>query len=177
MKINGLDYPEDRYYFVVSPLHLWIKEKSSDGIYEIGFTSFLMQYLKRIRTISTRRPGQSLGKGKTLLSIDSGEYVIPMALPIPATVKEINQSLKKEPKQLRKAPYLHWIYTLEISEDDFSDLINQAILVRPGAQLEKFLQKEVQSEALEKFNCCPKAFSTGGVVRRRKRPISNPDNK
>ncbi len=177
LKIDGLDYPEDRYYFVISPLHLWIKEKDSENLYEIGFTAFLLHYIKQVRTISTRRSGQSLPKGKTLLSIDSGEYVIPMALPVPVSVREINQELKKDPKQLSKSPYNYWLYVLEIKSDDLSKLAEQSYLVKPGKLLEEFILKEKQSEALEKYNCCPKAFSTGGVVRRKRKRISTTEKK
>lgn len=173
LKVNGLDFPEDRYYFVVSPLHLWIKQEDEDSnLYKIGFTSFLLNYLKQIRTISTRRPGQSLSKGKTLLSVDSGEYVIPMALPIPVIVKELNQDLKKNPNQLLQSPYKNWLYVLEINPNDFSDLITTSCIVKSGKPLEAFIQKERQSEALEKYNCCPKPFSNGGVVRRKRKRIS-----
>ncbi len=172
MIINGLEYPEDRYYFTISPLHLWIKEENDDSdenIHQLGFTSFLIRYIGGIRTISTRKVGQSLPQGKTLLSIDSGEYVIPMALPIPVTIREGNQRLKKKPRRLNENVYGEWLYRMKIKPEDLSGLIEQETLVKPGSLLEEFIVGEEKMESLEKFNCCPKAFSSSGVVRRKRK--------
>jgi len=119
--VLGCDIPEDLYYLVEK--HVWARR---DGeLVVVGLTDVAQNLAKGIISVTTKRPGRSLAKGKSVGTVESSKWVGPVPAPVAGEIAEVNEALVGDPGLLNRDPYGEgWIAKLvpEDWERDSADL-------------------------------------------------------
>ena len=142
--VLGCNIPEDLYYFVEK--HVWARH---DGdVVVVGLTDVAQHLAKGIISVTTKRAGRSLAKGKSVGTVESSKWVGPVPAPVGGEIVEVNEALSGDPGLLNRDPYGDgWIAKLKPDDwdGDSGDLVTgpdgvavyQAFLEREGISCEE----------------------------------------
>jgi len=109
VKIDGNDFPDDRYYHRG---HMWVKVE--DGKVRVGYNDWAQEVAGKLLNLRTRRVGGSVRAGKTLGTVESGKWVGALKAPVSGKILELNEEVLKKPSIINEAPYGRgWIAVIE----------------------------------------------------------------
>lgn len=136
--VLGCDIPEDLYYLVEK--HVWARRE--DDLIVVGLTDVAQNLAKGIISVTTKRVGRSLEKGKSVGTVESSKWVGPVPAPVGGEIVEVNEALSSDPGLLNRDPYGEgWIAKLRPNDWDgeAQDLVTGAEGV---AAYQAFLEQE-----------------------------------
>jgi glycine cleavage system H protein len=120
--VRGCDIPEDLYYLVEK--HVWARREGE--LVVVGLTDVAQHLAKGIISVTTKRVGRSLEKGKSIGTVESSKWVGPVPAPVGGEIAEVNQALASDPGLLNRDPYGEgWIAKLRPHDwdRDSADLV------------------------------------------------------
>ena len=136
--VVGCNIPEELYYLVEK--HVWARR--DDDAVIVGLTDVAQHLAKGIISVTTKRVGRSLAKGKSIGTVESSKWVGPVPAPVGGEIVEVNAALTGDPGLLNRDPYGEgWIAKLkpEDWERDAVDLVTGAEGV---SAYQAFLERE-----------------------------------
>lgn len=120
--VNECNLPDDLYYLVEK--HVWARP---DGdVVVVGLTDVAQNLAKSIISVTLKKPGKVLAKGKSLGTVESGKWVGPVPAPVAGEIVEVNDALTADPGLLNRDPYGEgWIAKLAATDwaADSADLV------------------------------------------------------
>jgi glycine cleavage system H protein len=137
-EVLGCDIPEDLYYLVEK--HVWARRE--DDLVVVGLTDVAQHLAKGIISVTTKRVGRTLAKGKSVGTVESGKWVGPVPAPVGGEIVAVNEALGSDPGLLNRDPYGEgWIARLRPDDwdSDSADLVTGADGV---AAYRTFLEQE-----------------------------------
>jgi glycine cleavage system H protein len=136
--VLGCNIPEDLYYLVEK--HVWARQ---DGdVVVVGLTDVAQHLAKGIISVTTKRVGRSLAKGKSIGTVESSKWVGPVPAPVGGEITEVNEALTSDPGLVNRDPYEEgWIAKLKPDnwDEDSADLVTGSDGV---ASYQAFLEQE-----------------------------------
>lgn len=112
--INSCNLPDDLYYLVEK--HVWARPE--DGVVVVGLTDVAQNLAKKIISVTLKKTGRKLAKGKSLGTVESSKWVGPVPAPVAGEILEVNEALKGDPELLNRDPYGEgWI--AKLAPDDW----------------------------------------------------------
>lgn len=120
--VNGCNIPDDLYYLVDK--HVWARPEADAVV--VGLTDVAQNLAKGIISVTTKRAGKSLAKGKSIGTVESSKWVGPVPAPVSGEIVEVNDALTSDPGLLNRDPYgLGWIAKLRADDwsADSADLV------------------------------------------------------
>ena len=136
--VKGCNLPEELYYLVEK--HVWARRE--DDIVVVGLTDVAQGLAKAIISVTTKKVGRSLVKGKSLGTVESSKWVGPVPAPVGGEIVAVNEALASDPGLLNRDPYGEgWIAKLRPDDwdADSGDLVTGATGI---ATYEEFLESE-----------------------------------
>lgn len=136
--VLGCNIPEDLYYLIEK--HVWARK--DDDLVVVGLTDVAQNLAKGIISVTTKRVGRSLAKGKSVATVESSKWVGPVPVPVGGELVEVNEALTGDPALLNRDPYGDgWIAKLRPDdwEGESPDLVTGADGV---AAYQSFLEQE-----------------------------------
>lgn len=136
--VLGCNIPEDLYYFIDK--HVWARRE--EDLVVVGLTDVAQNMAKSIISVTTKKAGKTLAKGKSIGTVESSKWVGPVPAPVGGEVVEVNEALKGDPGLLNRDPYGEgWIAKLRPDnwDGDSGDLVTGADGV---AAYQAFLESE-----------------------------------
>ena len=141
--VLGCNIPEDLYYLIEK--HVWGRRE--DELVVVGLTDVAQSLAKGIISVTTKRVGRTLAKGKSVGTVESSKWVGPVPAPVGGEVVAINEALGSDPGLLNRDPYGEgWIAKLKPDnwDTDSADLVTgpdgvaayQAFLEQEGISCE-----------------------------------------
>jgi glycine cleavage system H protein len=142
--VLGCNIPEDLYYLVDK--HVWAGRE--DELVVVGLTDVAQHLAKNIISVTTKRVGRSLEKGKSIGTVESSKWVGPVPAPVGGEIVEVNEALTSDPGLLNRDPYGEgWVAKLRPADwdADSDDLVTgpegvaayQAFLEQEGIACEE----------------------------------------
>jgi glycine cleavage system H protein len=123
--VRGCDIPDDLYYLIEK--HVWARREAE--LVVVGLTDVAQNLAKGIISVTTKRAGRSLAKGKSVGTVESSKWVGPVPAPVGGEIVEVNEALVGDPGLLNRDPYGEgWIAKLRPDdwEADAADLASGA---------------------------------------------------
>jgi glycine cleavage system H protein len=120
--VLGCDIPEELYYFVEK--HVWARRE--EELVVVGLTDVAQHLAKGIISVTTKRVGRTLAKGKSVGTVESGKWVGPVPAPVGGEIESVNEALSADPGLLNRDPYGEgWIARLRPDDwdADSADLV------------------------------------------------------
>ncbi len=136
--VVGCNIPEDLYYLIEK--HVWARPQ--DGLIVVGLTDVAQHLAKGIISVTTKRVGRALQKGKSIGTVESSKWVGPVPAPVGGEIVAVNEALTSDPGLLNRDPYGEgWIARLRPDDWDAesADLVTGADGV---AAYQAFLERE-----------------------------------
>ena len=136
--VLGCNIPEDLYYLVEK--HVWGRRE--DDLVVVGLTDVAQHLAKGIISVTTKRVGRSLEKGKSIGTVESSKWVGPVPAPVGGEIVAVNEALAGDPGLLNRDPYgAGWIAKLRPDDwdADATDLVTGPEGV---AAYQEFLERE-----------------------------------
>ncbi|MHB8657616.1 MAG: glycine cleavage system protein H [Solirubrobacteraceae bacterium] len=113
--VLGCDIPEDLYYLIDK--HVWARRE--DDVVVVGLTDVAQNLAKGIISVTTKRVGRSIAKGKSVGTVESSKWVGPVPAPVGGEIAAINEALTGDPGLLNRDPYGEgWIAKLRAEDWD-----------------------------------------------------------
>ncbi len=138
--IRGCEIPEDLYHWVDK--HIWVRP-GEGNLVRIGMTSVAGKLVggKLVAvTVSHRKVGREIHKGRSVATVESSKYVGPVPTPVSGVLKGGNPAVEADPSLAISDPYGEgWIAELEATdwENDKADLLTgEAAVAALTADLE-----------------------------------------
>lgn len=151
------DLPEELYYLVEK--HVWARPE--DDLLVVGLTDVAQNLAKSIISVTLKKTGRKLAKGKSLGTVESGKWVGPVPAPVAGEIVAVNDALVGDPGLLNRDPYGEgWVAKLRPDdwESDSADLVTG----QEGlAAYESFLDREGISCAEDAGEADPGAPGAG----------------
>lgn len=120
--VNECDLPDELYYLVEK--HVWARPEGDAVV--VGLTDVAQSLAKSIISVTLKKTGRKLAKGKSLGTVESGKWVGPVPAPVAGEIAAVNDALESDPGLLNRHPYGDgWIARL-IPDDwdaDSADLV------------------------------------------------------
>ena len=101
-EIHGCNIPEDLYYWPEK--HVWARPED-DGTVTIGITDVAQHLAKGIISVTPKKVGRKLKRGKSAGTLESGKWVGPVNTPISGEIVAVNEALQANPKLINEDPY------------------------------------------------------------------------
>jgi glycine cleavage system H protein len=125
--VNHCNLPEELYYLVDK--HVWARPE--DGVVVVGLTDVAQNLAKSIISVTLKRTGRKLAKGKSLGTVESGKWVGPVPAPVAGEIAEVNEALTADPGLLNRDPYGDgWI--AKLAPDDWDTDAADLLTGQPG---------------------------------------------
>lgn len=136
--VAGCEIPEDLYYLVEK--HVWARPEGE--LVVVGLTDVAQNLAKGIISVTTKRAGKSLAKGKSIGTVESSKWVGPVPAPVGGEIAEVNAALSADPGLLNRDPYGEgWIARLR--PDDWAGEAGDLVTGPDGvASYRAFLEQE-----------------------------------
>ncbi len=103
MEIDGCALPEDRLYDLEHDV--WYLAEPSGGLARVGLLGPLVWFAGRFQSVSFRDVAGTVGRGRSVATVESTRYTGAVRLPLDATVVDRNLALVQRPRLLNDAPY------------------------------------------------------------------------
>jgi len=108
--VAGCNIPEDLYYLIEK--HVWARPEGD--VVVVGLTDVAQNLAKGIISVTTKKAGKSLAKGKSIGTVESSKWVGPVPAPVSGEIVEVNSVLTGDPGLLNRDPYGEgWIAKLK----------------------------------------------------------------
>lgn len=108
--VAGCNIPEDLYYLIEK--HVWARPEGD--VVVVGLTDVAQNLAKGIISVTTKKVGKSLAKGKSIGTVESSKWVGPVPAPVSGEIVEVNPVLTGDPGLLNRDPYGEgWIAKLK----------------------------------------------------------------
>ena len=137
-EVRNCDIPDDLYYLVEK--HVWL---SYDGeLVTLGMTDVAQFLAKTFLSVTAKKPGKLIKKGRSVATVESSKWVGPVPSPVQGEVVEVNDAVVADPTLINSDPYGEgWVARLrpEDWDTDSADLVTGADGV---AAYEQFLEEE-----------------------------------
>lgn len=136
--VRGCNIPDDLHYLVEK--HVWARRE--DDVVTVGLTDVAQNLAKAILSVSLKKPGKKVVKGKSVATVESSKWVGPVPSPVTGEVIEVNEAVASTPGTINADPYGDgWIARLRADdwEADAGDLVTGPDGV---AAYEQFLDAE-----------------------------------
>ena len=136
--VRGCNIPDDLHYLVEK--HVWARRE--DDLVTVGLTDVAQNLAKSILSVSLKKPGKKVVKGKSVATVESSKWVGPVPSPVTGEVVEVNEAVASTPGTINTDPYGDgWIARLRADDwdADAGDLVTGADGV---AAYERFLDAE-----------------------------------
>jgi glycine cleavage system H protein len=115
VEIGGCPVPEDRLYDLENDV--WYQPEASGGLARVGLIGPLVWFAGPFRTISFRPVTGTVGRGRSVATVESTRYTGAVRLPLDATVVDRNLALVERPRLLNDAPYDDgWVVRVRAAE-------------------------------------------------------------
>ncbi len=112
--VNHCNLPDDLFYLVEK--HVWARREGD--LVVVGLTDVAQNLAKSIISVTLKRTGRKLAKGKSLGTVESGKWVGPVPAPVAGEIVETNEALAADPGLLNRDPYGEgWV--AKLSPDDW----------------------------------------------------------
>ena len=116
MEIGGCPVPEDRLYDLENDV--WYLPEASSGLARVGLIGPLVWFAGPFRTVSFRSVTGTVGRGRSIATVESTRYTGAVRLPLEATVVDRNLALVERPRLLNDSPYDDgWVVRVRAAED------------------------------------------------------------
>ena len=136
--VRGCNIPDDLHYLVEK--HVWARRE--DDLVTVGLTDVAQNLAKSILSVSLKKPGKKVVKGKSVATVESSKWVGPVPSPVTGEVVEVNEAVASTPGTINTDPYGEgWIARLRPDdwEADAGDLVTGSAGVEA---YERFLDAE-----------------------------------
>lgn len=136
--VRGCNIPDDLHYLVEK--HVWARREGD--LVTVGLTDVAQNLAKAVLSVSLKKPGKKVVKGKSVATVESSKWVGPVPSPVTGEVVEVNDAIASTPGTINTDPYGDgWIARLRADdwEADAGDLVTGADGV---AAYEQFLDAE-----------------------------------
>lgn len=100
--VRGCNLPDDLLYDVEN--NLWYRPEG-DGTYTVGMTMIATGMAGQLVAFTAKKPGKTIGAGKSVATVESGKWVGPAKLGFEAEIIAVNDTLTGEPKLANSDPY------------------------------------------------------------------------
>ncbi|MCG3227774.1 MAG: glycine cleavage system protein H [Candidatus Heimdallarchaeota archaeon] len=145
MKIEQYEFPDDLFYVLRDPGHIWIKRKS-ENIIQLGIDDYASKRAGKIEFVRTIKEGQRVKKNQIIGTYESGKWVGQIRAPIAGEIIEKNEQLRKTPDFINTDPYGEgWILSIE-GKDIENKLVEDKEIVPTGDKLEKYIRWRISEE-------------------------------
>ncbi|MCE7747728.1 MAG: glycine cleavage system protein H [Candidatus Heimdallarchaeota archaeon] len=145
MKINDYEFPDDLFYVLGEPGHMWIRKMNETSI-KIGIDSYASSRAGTIEFVRTMKVDKRVKKNQVVGTYESGKWVGQIKSPIDGTILEKNAALKDQPELINSDPYGDgWLLIIEGKTID-SQLDEDEKIVSSGEQLEEYIQWRISQE-------------------------------
>lgn len=114
--IRGCDIPEDLHYMVEK--HSWARH---DGdLVTVGLTDVAQGLAKTFVSVTLKKTGKKVVRGKSLATAESSKWVGPVPSPVAGEIVEVNEAVSASPALLNEDPYGEgWI--ARVRPDDWEE--------------------------------------------------------
>jgi glycine cleavage system H protein len=136
--VAGCNIPEELYYLVEK--HVWARH--DEGLVIVGLTDVAQHLAKGIISVTTKRVGRALEKGKSIGTVESSKWVGPVPAPVGGEIAAVNEALSSDPGLLNRDPYGEgWIAKLQPADWDVD---SEQLVTGPDgvAAYQAFLEQE-----------------------------------
>ncbi|NPD87467.1 MAG: glycine cleavage system protein H [Asgard group archaeon] len=145
MKIEQYDFPDDLFYILRDPGHVWIRRKS-ESIIQLGIDDYASKRAGKIEFVRTMKEGQRVKKNQIIGTYESGKWVGQIRAPIAGIIIEKNDQLRKTPDLINTDAYGEgWILLIEGSDIE-NKLIEDIEIVPAGEKLENYIRRRISEE-------------------------------
>lgn len=145
MKIKDYEFPDDLFYVLGEPGHIWIR-KMSETSTKIGIDSYASSRAGTIEFVRTMKVDKRVKKNQVVGTYESGKWVGQIKSPIDGIILEKNAALKDQPELINSDPYGDgWLLIIEGKTID-SQLDEDEKIVSTGEQLEEYIQWRISQE-------------------------------
>jgi glycine cleavage system H protein len=136
--VRGCNIPDDLHYLVEK--HVWARRE--DDLVTVGLTDVAQNLAKAILSVSLKKPGKKVVKGKSVATVESSKWVGPVPSPVTGEVVEVNEAVASTPGMINSDPYGDgWI--ARIRADDWDADAGDLVTGPDGvAAYEQFLDAE-----------------------------------
>lgn len=135
--VNQCNLPDDLYYLVEK--HVWARREGD--LVVVGLTDVAQNLAKSIISVTLKRTGRKLAKGKSLGTVESGKWVGPVPAPVAGEIAETNEALASDPGLLNRDPYGEgWI--AKLAADDWEGESADLVTGQPGLDAYKAFMDE-----------------------------------
>lgn len=115
-QVNNCNIAEDLYYWVEK--HVWVRP-DDDGICTIGMSDVAQNLAGKVVSVTPKKVGRSLLKGKSAATVESSKWVGPVPSPLTGEIVETNQEVVSNPGLLNESPYSDgWIVKIKATNLD-----------------------------------------------------------
>ncbi|MFV2040120.1 MAG: glycine cleavage system protein GcvH [Acidimicrobiales bacterium] len=137
-EVRSCNIPDDLYYLVEK--HVWV---SYDGeLVTVGMTDVAQHLAKTFLSVTAKKPGKLVKKGRSVATVESSKWVGPVPSPVQGEVVEVNDAVVAKPSLINEDPYGEgWVARLRPEDwaGDSADLVTGA---EGLAAYEAFLEAE-----------------------------------
>lgn len=137
-QVRNCEIPDHLYYLVEK--HVWLHY---DGeLVTVGMTDVAQHLAKTFLSVTAKKPGRKIRKGRSVATVESSKWVGPVPSPVAGEVVEINQAVVDNPPLMNDDPYGEgWVARLRPDDwdADAADLVTGAEGV---SAYERFLEAE-----------------------------------
>lgn len=103
MEVDGCALPEDRLYDLEHDV--WWADETSSGTARVGVLATLAAFAGPFQTFTFRPVEGTIGRGRSVATVESFRYTGAIRLPVDAVLIERNDALVRRPRLLNDAPY------------------------------------------------------------------------
>jgi glycine cleavage system H protein len=88
---------------------------------------------QKIISVTTKRVGRKLARGKSVGTVESGKWVGPVPAPVAGEIAEVNEALGSDPQLLNRDPYGEgWI--AKLTPDDWDADAQELVTGESGVE-------------------------------------------
>ena len=145
MQVEQYEFPDDIFYLVREPGHIWIRVISETEV-EIGIDDYAAKRAGEIEFIRTMQIGKQIKRDQIIGTIESGKWIGQLKAPLAGTILEKNEDLRDKPTLINADPYgAGWI--LKVKGKEFSTKIEEDNeIISVGEKLEEYIRWRISQE-------------------------------
>lgn len=99
--VSNCNIPEDLYYLI--DRHVWARR--DDGTVTVGMTDVAQNLAKTFVSVTPKKMGRKVDKGRPLATVESSKWVGPVPSPVSGEIVEINAKVVATPPTINADPY------------------------------------------------------------------------
>jgi glycine cleavage system H protein len=139
LKIDKYDYPDDLFYYIADPGHIWIQKL--DESVRIGADDFSQDLAGEISFVRVKKEGKKVTKGGTVGTFETSKWVGPIKSPVNGTILTRNAAILEKPEKINERPYEAWIVEIEVPNLDAE--LNDPLIVSVGDELRDHILSQI----------------------------------